>query len=139
MQALKVHDGYLIGNTGFNEFALRPCPSPSPPILSTNIGILLHHPFTHHRLAIEALQAVINYGIHTLSCQIIEADTDAINLPFRGLMRKMGLEKYERPGQLMDHDEKGLKGVETVEYSFGVGEWEGAVEGMREGGVWVLE
>lgn len=104
----------------------------------TNTGALIHHAFARRGLALETLQGTIEYGIDTLDCDLIEAETASINLPYRALMRSMCLGDFEKPGSDVGTDENGLEGEEETVYSFGRNDWKEAKEKMKASGKWYL-
>ncbi|KAE8442480.1 hypothetical protein EG329_003323 [Mollisiaceae sp. DMI_Dod_QoI] len=127
LDALSVTDGLLIGMSGFNCFPT----SPSGDLIG-DTGVLIDHRFARKGFAMEALEAVIEYGFNELGCGKMSLETNAVNEPFRALMRGMALG---------DVEEKGTGGgeEESVVYVFGRERWEVAKSALKERGKWYLE
>lgn len=124
---LTVHDGILIGMSGFNSFPIQ------DGVLIGDTGVLIDHRFTRRGLAVEALEAVIEYGFNELGCGKMSLETNAINEPFRALMRSIELGDVEAPGS---GDEEG---GDSVIYVFGKEKFEQAKRSLKSRGKWYLE
>ncbi|CZR53503.1 uncharacterized protein PAC_03382 [Phialocephala subalpina] len=120
---LLVHDGILIGMSGFNSFPVE------DGILVGDTGVLIDHRFARRGLAIEALEAVVEYGFNELGCGKMSLETNAINNPFRALMRSMELGDVEKPGG-------GVGEEESVVYVFGREKFEEVKANLKLRGKW---
>ena len=89
IEGLRVEEGILIGNTGFNCFPLKPTlADPSKEAIVGDTGALIDYRFARKGFAIETLSAVIEYGFQELRCGMISLDTNFDNEPFRNVDRK---------------------------------------------------
>jgi RimJ/RimL family protein N-acetyltransferase len=100
----------------------------------TELGGYIHYPFRKKGYAREAFRAVFDYELCDpgLSKQLV-LETKVANLPFRGLMRCLGLKRLEEPGSLWK--DEGLPD-ESVKYIFGRGMWEQAKRDVVNGRVY---
>lgn len=122
-----VHDGFLVGMGGFNSFPVE------EGVLVGDTGVLIDHRFARRGLAVEALEAVIEYGFNELGCGKMSLETNAINEPFRALMTSMELGDVEAPGS-GDGD-----GGDSVIYVFGKEKFEEAKRNLKLRGKWYPE
>jgi RimJ/RimL family protein N-acetyltransferase len=87
----------------------------------TELGGYIHYPFRKKGYAREAFRAVFDYELcDPGSSPQLVLETKAANLPFRALMRCLGLQRLEEPGSLWK--DEGLPD-ESVKYVFGRGVW----------------
>lgn len=127
---LRVEEGIMIGNTGFNSFPMEPSlADPTKQTIVGDTGILVDYQFARKGYALEALSAVTEYGFVELGCGMMSLGTSAVNQPFRNLMRTMGM-GY---GIL-----KGEGKEEEAIYLFDREMWEGAKKNMKLHGKWYL-
>lgn len=130
VEALRVEEGTMIGNTGFNCFPLQPSlADPSKEVIMADTGVLVDYRFAKKGYALEAQCAVIEYGFEELGCGMISLETNAANEPFRNLMRTMGISEKEIRGE-------GEK--QEVAYLFDREMWEGAKKQMNVNRKWYL-
>ena len=107
----------IIGFGGLNELITKPTSDGEGKMKFANIGVMLHEPYTGKGYAMAALHATIEACFERFGVDVVEADTFAINEPFRGLMKKLKLEQYskvvseEGPGEVL--------------YSFNKSQWNG--------------
>ncbi|KAB8295056.1 hypothetical protein EYC80_006996 [Monilinia laxa] len=134
VEDLRVHDGFLIGMTGFNSFSVgKSSDGADEDVLIGDTGVLVDYRFARRGFAMESLCAVVEYGFCDLGCGEISLDTLAINAPFRGLMDAVGL-----------RDVVVLRSVgdgtldEEAHYVFNVRKWETAKKGVMGNGKWTL-
>ena len=84
-------------------------------------------------LALETLEAVIEYGFDELGAQRITMDTNADNLPFRTLMQVMEIKEVDfRIGGRPDDE------GDALSYKFGRKEWESSKKKLQSIGKWYL-
>jgi len=125
--ALAVEGGRLIG------YIDGTWDSPARGGEMTELGGYIHYPFRKRGYAREAFRAVIDYELCEpgLSRQVV-LETKVANIPFRGLMRCLGLQGLEELGSLWRDD-----GVddESVKYVLGRGAWERAKRDVANGRV----
>lgn len=126
-EELRVHDGILIGMSGFNSFPVE------DGVLVGDTGVLIDHRFARKGLAVEALEAIFEYGFNELGCGKMSMETNTINEPYRALMRSMELGDVEAPGT-GDPD-----GGESVIYVFGKEKFEEVKRSLKSKGKWYLE
>lgn len=124
----EVEDDIVLGMSGFNELSKRQRISKEgieKEIFEGNIGVLIDSPaYTHQGYGKEALKALINYGFAEMGCDVLVAETMAVNSPFRALMRGLGLgEGVEIGGR----DRNGKMVCETV-YEIWREAWKGSKE-----------
>ena len=130
IEGLRVEEGILIGNTGFNCFPLKPTlADPSKEAIVGDTGALIDYRFARKGFAIETLSAVIEYGFQELRCGMISLDTNFDNEPFRNVMRTMGIGEGTIHGEGEGREAK---------YLFDRSIWEIAKEHMRAEGKWYL-
>jgi len=84
---LKVEDGLLIGSSGFNEFKVMK--DEGKDMLCTDVGCLIDWRFHRKGYALETLQAILEYAFSELKAQVISAETNTENKPWRNLMDVM--------------------------------------------------
>ena len=106
----------IIGFGGINDLSTRPASHGEDTIKVANIGVMLHEPYTGKGYATAALHATINACFDRFAVDLVEADTFAINEPFRGLMKKLKLEQFSKVVSEEKHGE--------VLYSFNKSQWE---------------
>lgn len=136
VEDLKVEDGVLIGMTGFNSFPNSLSLSdPSKEVLVGDTGAMIDYRYARKGYALEAMEAVFEYGFNELSCGMMTLDTFAVNKPWRQLMKTMGLEDVE-----MIRTIGGGEGPlgEEVMYRFDREKWEACKKGLKESGKWYL-
>lgn len=134
---LKVTDGWLIGMSGFNSFKIEKdegCEDgDGEGILVGDTGALIDWRFARRGLAVECLEAVFEYGFYELGCGKMMLETNSVNLPFRGVMKGMGLGDVEREVKGKGDEE------DSVVYLFDRSKWEDAKKGLKERGKWYLD
>ncbi|KUJ08930.1 uncharacterized protein LY89DRAFT_314971 [Mollisia scopiformis] len=126
-EVLRVEDGILTGMSGFNSFLLD-----EDGDLVGDTGALIDYRFARKGLAVEALEAIFEYGFNELGCGKMSLETNATNEPFRALMGGMTLGDIERPGT------GGEDGEDSVLYIFGREKWEETRKNLKEKGKWYL-
>ncbi|KAJ3111422.1 hypothetical protein HK100_002695 [Physocladia obscura] len=128
LQQLHVHDGFFIGCTGFNSFRI----GPDSATLTSDIGAVIHHLFRKRAMALETLQAVIEYGFSVLGVTVFTLETNARNVPFRALMERLGVavEQITEGGFGQEGD--------AVNYQFGMDEWKVAKQNLIASNKWYL-
>ena len=130
VEGLRVEEGILIGNTGFNAFSLKATlADPSKEAIEGDTGVLIDYRFTRQGYAIETLSAVVEYGFVELGCGMMRIETNFENKPWRGLMGTMGIGEGSVCGEGKERE---------VAYSFDKKEWESAKEHMKSNGKWYL-
>ncbi|KAF7870264.1 hypothetical protein EAF04_004012 [Stromatinia cepivora] len=134
VEDLRVHDGFLIGMTGFNSFPMeKSVDDTGKDILLGDTGVLIDYRFARKGYAMETLCAVVEYGFHELRCGKITLATYAINAPFRGLMRAARLEDVMVLRSIGDgHPDQ------EAYYEFGQQKWETAKKEMVRDEKWPL-
>lgn len=139
--AFEVDDGIVIGTTGFNAFTTEPSLSdPSKSVVTGDIGAVIDHRYRRKGYAIEVFSALVEYGFNELGCGQISMNTDQTNLPWRALMKSMGLDKVEvlksRPAP---HQKEG-NGIMIDEaiYRFDRNIWDESKKALIAGGKWYL-
>jgi RimJ/RimL family protein N-acetyltransferase len=134
VEALRVEEGILMGNGGFNAFPLMPTVAdPSKEAIAANIGVLVDYRFTRKGYAIEIMSAVIEYGFGELGCELMALETNFTNAPFRAMMKGMGIEETS----VVDNEGEG-NGEKEVRYLFDKEMWERAKVQMKANGKWYL-
>lgn len=123
---LLVTDGVLVGMTGFNTFMVD-----EKGYLVGDTGVLIDYRFARRGLAIEALEAVVEYGFEELGCGKCFLETNSPNKPFRELMRCMGLGDIEQIQAPAGSEE-------SIVYLFGKEKWEEVKISLKEKGKWYL-
>ena len=83
-------NGEVIGLTGYPWLLANAEGRPG------NTGVVIDEQYQRRGYAAEALSAVLDWGFDILDFEEIEQGTRAANLPYRGLMKSLGLEKFER-------------------------------------------
>lgn len=130
VEALRVEEGILIGNSGFNAFPLMPTVAdPSKEAMAGNIGVMVDYRFIRKGYAIEITSAVIEYGFGELGCEMMALETNFSNGPFRAMMKNMGIEETS----IVDNEEE-----KEVRYHFDKEMWERAKVQMKANGKWYL-
>jgi RimJ/RimL family protein N-acetyltransferase len=131
-ETLKVHDGILIGSTGFNTFKIEKGKGEEEDALVAEIGALIDYRFQRRGYALETLEKVVEYGLGDLGVKKITLETNALNGPFRGLMDQMGIEtdEFKEKGKADERD--------AASYRFWKDEWEIAKEKLGAKGKWYL-
>ena len=130
---LVVEDGVLIGMTGFNSFPKETLGDKE--VLVGDTGAMIDYRYARMGYALEAMEAVFEYGFNELGCDMLSLDTFAVNVPWRRLMRTMGLECVEQVKKLGDGE--GPLG-EEVGYKFDNNKWDEGKKGLRGAGKWYL-
>lgn len=131
---LRVHDGFLIGMTGFNSFPVEKSnDGTGEDILIGDIGVLIDYRFARKGFALETLFAVVEFGFYELGCGKITLETYAINTPFRGLMKAARLEDVVVLRRIGD----GPPDQEAY-YEFGEQKWEAVKKEMVRDEKWLL-
>ncbi|KAJ3112985.1 hypothetical protein HK100_002138 [Physocladia obscura] len=130
LKQLRVHDGFVIGSAGFNMFHVVP----ESATLLSDIGALIDYRFHRRALAMETLQAVIEYGFSVLGVTVFTLETNAENVPFRALMERLGvpIEKITEGGR--GHGEEG----DEASYRFGLDEWKVMKQNLIANSKWYL-
>ncbi|PSS14773.1 hypothetical protein M430DRAFT_35670 [Amorphotheca resinae ATCC 22711] len=130
VEELKTDTGIMIGNTGFNSFPLQPSlADETQSVLVGDTGIMIDNRFARKGYALEALCAIVEYGFQELGCGMMSLGTSAVNVPFRSLMRTMGIGE----GTLRATNE----GEEAC-YLFDREKWDEAKKHMEGNGKWYL-
>lgn len=126
---LKVHDGILIGMTGMNTFQTQVIDGKE--CLVGDTGALIDHRFARKGYALEALEAIVECGFE-LGCDSISVETNAPNVPFKGVMKALGLDDVQQfqKGKVEEED--------SVLYLFGKERWDVEKEGLKKRGKWLL-
>ncbi|PVH76099.1 hypothetical protein DL98DRAFT_657691 [Cadophora sp. DSE1049] len=89
-EVLKVHDGWLIGMSGYNSFPVKPINGVDLHV--GDIGALIDHRFARKGYALEALEGLIEHGFQEMGLGGMFMETNADNEPFKGLMSVMELD-----------------------------------------------
>ena len=130
VEGLRVEEGTLIGNAGYNCFPLKPTlADPSKEAIAGDTGVLIDYRFARQGYAIETLSAVVEYGFVELGCGMMTIDTNFENEPWRALMRTMGIGE----GSVREEGKE-----KEVGYCFDRKGWESAKEHMKSNGKWYL-
>jgi RimJ/RimL family protein N-acetyltransferase len=130
VEGLRVDEGVLIGNTGFNCFPLKPLlVDSSKEAIVGDTGALIDYRFARKGYAVETMSAVIEYAFVELRCGMISLDTNSENRPFRNLMRTMGIGEGSIRGEGKEQE---------VLYLFDREMWESAKKQMKSNGKWYL-
>lgn len=107
-------------------------------VLAADIGISIAHDHQRKGYAREALCAKIEYGFVGLGCAYVHMDTAKDNVPFRGLMRDMGIGEAEgNGGEALEGAAFGFA-PKAYNYDFDRAAWDGVKEEMIRGGRWPL-
>ena len=136
---LCVEDGVMIGMTGFNAFPVKELGNAEgegkQAVLVGDTGAMIDYRYARKGYALEAMEAIFEYGFEELGCGMMSLDTHVGNEPWKALMRAMGLKDVE---EVRTIEEGESKGEEEVGYRFDRAKWEGCKKGLREGGKWLL-
>lgn len=133
---LLLEDGVMIGMTGFNSFPKAPSLSdPSKEVIVGDTGAMVDYRYARKGYALEVMEAIFEYGFEELGCGIMSLDTNVGNMPWRALMKSMGLDHVEEIRKIEDGERKGQ---EEVVYRFDRKKWEVCKRGLRESGKWLL-
>jgi len=139
--AFEVDDGIVIGTTGFNSFKTEPSLSdPSKSAITGDIGAVIDHRYRRKGYAMEVLSALVEYGFNELGCGQISLSTDQTNLPWRALMKTMGLDKVEVLKRIVHSQAKGESGkmVDEAIYRFDRTIWDDTKKNLVACGKWYL-
>lgn len=94
-----------------------------------NLGGCIHHEFTRNGFAKEAFGHVFDYSlVGGLNLKELFVKTRKDNVPFRALMKSLGLGKLEKLEWLLDENSDLKK--EWITYTFGKKEW---MQAKRDG------
>jgi RimJ/RimL family protein N-acetyltransferase len=141
VQDLMVEEGVMIGMTGFNSFPKSPSLNdPSKEVLVGDTGAMIDYRYARKRYALEAMEAIFEYGFDELGCGMMSLDTFAVNEPWRRLMGVMGLgdvEVFRKIGGGEGVAQKGPLG-EEISYRFDKEKWESCQKALKESGKWLL-
>ncbi|KAG0647884.1 hypothetical protein D0Z07_6074 [Hyphodiscus hymeniophilus] len=132
VEELLVEDGVMIGMTGFNSFptATLKTGTKEMDVIVGDTGAMIDYRYARKRYALEAIEAIFEYGFAELGCGMMNIDTAVENKPWRTLMKTLGLEDVEK---LVKTD----TGEEVV-YKFDKEKWDGCKKGLKERGKWML-
>jgi RimJ/RimL family protein N-acetyltransferase len=126
----------MIGMTGFNSFPKEgELGDTSTQVLVGDTGAMIDYRYARRGYALEAMEAVFEYGFGVLGCGIMSLDTDKENEPWRALMRSMGLGDVEVVRRI---EEGNRTGEDEVSYRFDRAKWEICKRGLEERGKWLL-
>jgi RimJ/RimL family protein N-acetyltransferase len=135
---LLVEDGLMVGMTGFNAFPTLTLPTEKEVIVG-DTGAMIDYRYSRKGYALEAMEAIIEYGFVELGCGMMSLDTFAGNKPWRALMGIMGLGDVEEIMTIKE-GEGGEGGPvdEVVAYKFDREKWESSKKVLKENGKWLL-
>ncbi|KAK0122522.1 hypothetical protein ONS95_010750 [Cadophora gregata] len=126
-EILKAHDGWLIGMSGYNLFALKTIGGLDGYV--GDIGALVDHRFARKGYALDALEGLIEHGFGEMGLGGMFLETNADNEPFKRLMSLMELDDVRE----YCPDDKG-----SFTYTFGKGKWDAAKAVLRMKGKWLI-
>ena len=126
-EVLKVHDGWLIGMSGYNSFPMKPVNGIDVYVGDT--GALVDHRFARKGYALEALEGLTEHGFREMGLGGMFLETNVDNEPFKGLMSIMELDDVR--GYCSDDGG-------SFTYTFGKEKWDAVKSALMKKGKWLL-
>jgi RimJ/RimL family protein N-acetyltransferase len=139
VEELMLREGVLIGMTGFNSFPVEKVGEKE--VLVGDTGAMIDYRYARKGYALEAMEAVFEYGFNELGVGMMSLDTFAVNEPWRKLMKSMGLEDVEEFRTIGSTNGEGIEEGplgEEVLYRFDKAKWEECKRGLRAREKWFL-